>query len=460
MAKNMTEGKPIKLILQFAIPLLIGNILQQTYNLIDAALVGKILGEKALAAVGASSSVQFLVMGFCIGVCAGFGVPVAKSFGAGKLKEMRKDIFNAIILVCGLAVILTTACAVLCPWILHMLSVPGDIYADACDYLLIIFLGIPFSLLYNFLASILRSIGDSRTPFIFLAVSTVLNIVLDLGCILVLGWGCAGAAIATVAAQGISGICCLVYIIRKVKILHLEKEARKTDRKSFAKMLVMGFPMGIQYSITAIGSMVMQSANNGLGSVCVSGFTAGMRIKQFAMCPFDAVATGVSVFAGQNLGAKKMDRVRKGIKQGIAISVLYGIAIGLVLIFGGRMLTLMFVDKEAVAVLDASAKYLRCLGCFYWAIGFLNVARMTVQGLGYPGRAIFSGVTEMIARIVVSLVFVPMYGFTAICFADQTAWVSACLYIIPMCIICVRSAEKSVASDACYIRILEQVENG
>ena len=423
MAKNMTEGKPIKLILQFAIPLLIGNILQQTYNLIDAALVGKILGEKALAAVGASSSVQFLVMGFCIGVCAGFGVPVAKNFGAGKLKEMRKDIFNAIILVCGLAVILTTACAVLCPWILHMLSVPGDIYADACDYL---------------------SIGDSRTPFIFLAVSTVLNIVLDLVCILVLGWGCAGAAIATVAAQAISGICCLVYIIKKVKILHLEKEARKTDRKSFAKMLVMGFPMGIQYSITAIGSMVMQSANNGLGSVCVSGFTAGMRIKQFAMCPFDAVATGVSVFAGQNLGAKKMDRVRKGIKQGIAISVLYGIAIGLVLIFGGRTLTLMFVDKEAVAVLDASAKYLRCLGCFYWALGFLNVTRMTVQGLGYPGRAIFSGVTEMIARIVVSLVFVPMYGFTAICFADQTAWVSACLYIIPMCIICVRSAEKSV----------------
>ena len=446
MAKNMTEGKPIKLILQFAIPLLIGNILQQTYNLIDAALVGKILGEKALAAVGASSSVQFLVMGFCIGVCAGFGVPVAKSFGAGKLKEMRLDIFNAIILVCGLAVILTTACAVLCPWILHMLSVPGDIYADACDYLLIIFLGIPFSLLYNFLASILRSIGDSRTPFIFLAVSTVLNIVLDLVCILVLGWGCAGAAIATVAAQAISGICCLVYIIKKVKILHLEKEARRTDRKSFVKMLVMGFPMGIQYSITAIGSMVMQSANNGLGSVCVSGFTAGMRIKQFAMCPFDAVATGVSVFAGQNLGAKKMDRVRKGIKQGIAISVLYGIAIGLVLIFGGRTLTLMFVDKEAVAVLDASAKYLRCLGCFYWAIGFLNVARMTVQGLGYPGRAIFSGVTEMIARIVVSLVFVPMYGFSAICFADQTAWVSACLYIIPMCIICVKSAEKSVGN--------------
>ena len=440
----MTEGKTFQLILRFALPLLIGNLLQQTYNIIDAAIVGQVLGADALASVGASSSVQFLVLGFCMGTCCGFGVPIAQKFGAGDSKEMRNCIFHAMVLTGIFAVVITTICALLCPQILHLLSTPDRIFKGAYHYLLILFLGIPFTLLYNLLASILRAVGDSKTPFLLLAFSTVLNIFLDLFCIMILKWGCAGAAAATITAQAVSGILCFVYIRKKIPVLRLSKENIRLRPDGIKKMLLMGIPMGLQYSITAIGSMVMQSANNGLGSVYVSGFTAGMRIKQFLMCPFDAIATAVSVFCGQNLGAGKVDRIKQGIRDGVLTGATYGLCAGLVLIFAGRTLSMLFISANAGNVLDASAKYLRCMGFFFWSLGILNVCRMTVQGLGYSGRAVFSGLTEMVARIVVSLVFVPMYGFTAICFADQTAWVSACFYIVPTCVWCIRKITDTI----------------
>lgn len=444
MTKDMTEGSALRLILKFALPLLIGNLLQQTYNIIDAAIVGRFLGTDALAAVGASSSVQFLVLGFCMGTCNGFSVPVARDFGAGQYERMRRDIFHAILLAAGAAVLVTTVCALLCPKILQILATPEDIFDNAYSYLLIIFLGIPFTILYNLLSSILRAVGDSRTPFMFLAFSAGLNIFLDLVCIIVFGWGCAGAAIATITAQAISGICCLIFMVRKFPLLHLKKEECQIRAACIKEMLAMGLPMGMQFSITAVGSMVMQSANNGLGSIYVSGFTSGMRIKQFMMCPFDAIATAVSVFCSQNMGACKMDRIRKGLREGIAIGVAYGLFAGLVLIFAGRTLSMLFISSDMTVVLDASAKYLRCMGYFFWSLGILNVCRMCTQGLGFSGRAVFSGATEMIARIIVSLGFVGYYGYTAICFADQTAWISACLYIVPTCALCVRSIARKM----------------
>ena len=442
MSTSMVKGNPLKLMLHFALPLLIGNLLQQTYNIIDAAIVGQILGAKALASVGASSSVQFLVLGFCMGSCTGFGVPVAKYFGGNNLEKMRDYIFNGAVLVGIIAAVVTTICAVFCPQILHLLSVPEDIFDGAYAYLIIIFLGIPFTLMYNYLSGILRSVGDSRTPFMFLAFSACLNIFLDLFCIVVLKWGCAGAAIATILSQAISGSLCLVFIIRKMDLLWLKKSNRVVKGSAVKELLLMGIPTGLQFSITAIGSMVMQSANNGLGDVYITGFTAAMRIKQFAMCPFDAIATGVSTFCGQNLGAGKTDRIKKGILQGVFVGMAYGLVAGIVLIFFGRTLTLLFVKPSATAVLDASAKYLRCLGFFYWSLGILNTCRMTTQGLGYSGRAILSGAVEMAARCFVSLALVPIFHFDAICFADQSAWITATLYIVPTCLLVVRSIEK------------------
>lgn len=442
MTKSMTEGNPLKLTLQFALPLLLGNIFQQTYNVIDAAIVGKTLGSEALGSVGLSSSVQFLVFGFCIGSCVGYSIPVAQKFGAKDLKGMRSMIFHGAVITAFFAVILTLGCSLACGAILHILKAPADLYANAYFYLLVIFLGIPFTMLYNFLSGILRAVGDSKTPFYFLALSAVLNIFLDLFCICVLGWGCAGAAIATVTSQGISGLLCLGLIIRKFEILHLKKADCKWISANAIRALSMGVPMGLQYSITAIGSMIMQSANNGLGTIAVSGFAAGMKIKQFAMCPFDAIASAVSTFVGQNYGANKMDRVRKGIKQGMAVGVAYGIFIGIILIIFGRTMSLLLVDASSVEVLDASGHYLRCLGHFYWALGILNVARMSVQGLGFAGRAIFSGFAEMIARTAVSIVCVPIWGFEAICWTDQCAWVAAVFYIVPTLFYCLKIIEN------------------
>ncbi len=431
MFTSMAKGNPLKLMVHFALPLLFGNLLQQTYNIIDAAIVGQFLGADALASVGATSSVQFLVLGFCMGCCTGFAVPVARYFGAGDRDTMRNYIFDGAVITAIIAVVVTTACVILCNQILHVLSVPENIYDDTYIYILIIFIGIPFTLLYNFLSGILRSVGDSRTPFIFLAFSAILNIILDLFCIIVLKWGCAGAAIATIVSQGISGICCLFVIIKKMELLWLKKEDCCMKKETVRQLLLMGIPTGLQFSITAIGSMVMQSANNGLGSVYVSAFTASMRIKQFAMCPFDAIATAASVFCSQNLGAKQPERIKKGLIEAVAVGVAYGAFAGLILVCFGRTLTLIFVKKTAVDVLDASARYLRYLGFFYWLLGILNVTRMVTQGLGHSARSVFSGVMEMIARTIVSLGFVGTYGFTAICFADQAAWIAACLYIVP-----------------------------
>jgi Na+-driven multidrug efflux pump len=258
----------------------------------------------------------------------------------------------------------------------------------------------------------------------------------------------AGAAIATITAQGMSGFLCLFYMLRKYPILQMEPGECSVSVDLQKTLILMGFPMGLQYSITAIGSMMLQAANNQLGSIYVSAFTAASRLKMFSMCPFDALATAVSTFCSQNYGAKKVDRIKKGIWQGTAIGVAYGIVVGAVLIFFGRQMSMIFVSSSETVVLDASARILFYAGFFYWFLGILNVVRLCTQGLGYSGRAIFSGVVEMIARAVVSLLIVPHLGFDGICIADPTAWVTAVLYILPTCIYCVKKIEKEFQTAA------------
>ncbi len=448
MKGNMVQGNPLKLILSFSLPLLLGNLFQQTYNMVDAAIVGQTLGANSLAAVGSTSSVQFLVLGFCMGTCIGFGVPVAQRFGAEDYEGLRKYVFQGAVLSAIIAVVLAVSTVALCGWILDILQVPQEIYGQAYAYQVVIFAGIPCTILYNYLSSILRAIGDSKTPFLFLATSAVLNIFLDLFCIIVLKWGVMGAAIATIVAQGISGLLCLALIVKKFHILHPHKEDCHMEKAISKDLMIMGMPMGLQFSITAIGSMVMQSANNGLGTVYVSGFTAGMKIKQFMMCPFDAIATAVSTFASQNYGAGRMDRVKKGVKQGTAVGVGYGIFAGAILILFGRTLSMLFVSADSAAVLDASALYLRRMGMFWWSLGFLNVLRTAVQGLGYAPRAVFAGVVEMVCRCAVALFLVPVFKFDAITFCDQVAWIGACLYIIPVCIYTIKHLEQEMKANA------------
>lgn len=440
MAKSMTEGNPVKLILQFSFPLLLGNILQQAYNMIDAAIVGRVLGAEALGAVGASSTVQFLVLGFCIGTCAGLGIPMAKYFGAKQPDRLRSTVFHSYLLTGFFAVFLTLITCLMCENIMDIMKVTGNIRKDAYTYLFIIFAGIPFTLFYNLLASMLRAIGDSKTPFIFLAVSAVLNVILDFTFIVIIPLGCAGAAVATVMAQACSGIACFVIIQKKHPLLKFTKDMFKFNGYALRELLITGVPMGLQYSITAIGAMVMQSANNSLDDIYISAFAVSSKLNQLAMCPFDAIATGVSVFSSQNLGAGNVDRVKKGIVRGTAINTSYGIIIGLVLIFFGRFLALMFVKSTETTVIEEASRYMLHVGLFYWSLGILNTTRMSIQGIGYSAWAIFSGVLEMLARIFVSRTFIHEYGFRAICFADPTAWIVAALYCTIVCIICVKKA--------------------
>lgn len=444
MTNAMTKGNILRHILLFSIPLLLGNIFQQTYNMVDASIVGKTLGVSALASVGVSSSIQFMVLGFSIGTALGLAIPVATSFGANDFAKMRRYIFTGYVLTATIAVLLTALTTALCATILRIMDTPIDIYEAAYQYLIVIFLGLPCTLFYNYLSGIIRAIGDSKTPFYFLAFSAVLNIFLDFFCILVLHWGVAGAAIATVVSQGISTVLCFLLIHKKISILQLQKEDCIFDKGMFLHSLNMGVPMGLQYSITAIGSMFMQTANNGLGTVYVSAYAAGMKIKQFMMCPFDSFATATATFVSQNLGAGELERIKIGIKKGVLVAFVYSIFATLVMVLFGRSLSLLFVDKSAKDVLDASGQYLRYIGWFYWGLAILNVTRMSVQGLGYSRLAVFNGVIEMIARMVVSLVFVPLFGFNAICCADQAAWLSADLYIVPVLFYVLKRIEQNL----------------
>ena len=343
-SREMTSGRPFPLILNFAFPLLLGNLLQQTYSLMDAAIVGKFLGINALASVGASTSVVFLILGFCNGCCGGFGIPVAQKFGARDYGMMRRFVAVSLQLAAVMSVVIAIVTSMFCSDILQMMQTPENILEDAYFYLLITFIGVPCTFFYNLLSSIIRALGDSKTPFWFLLFSTILNILLDLFCILVLDWGVAGAALATVFSQGVSAVLCYLYMMRHFEILK-GTSAEHKFRGALAKtLLYIGVPMGLQFSITAIGSIMLQSANNALGTACVAAFTAAMRIKMFCMCPLESLGIAMATYSGQNYGAGKPKRIWQGIKASVLMMTIYSAFMFGVLMLGARTFALLFVD--------------------------------------------------------------------------------------------------------------------
>ncbi|MDD6347469.1 MAG: MATE family efflux transporter [Lachnospiraceae bacterium] len=440
--KAMTEGSILRHLLLFSLPLLGGNLFQQAYNLIDAAIVGRTLGADALAAVGASSSVQFLVLGFCMGICIGMAIPIATAFGARRYHEMRQYLYIGAVLAAVIALLLAVITVVLCPQILHMMKTPEEIFTDADRYLRTIFAGIPVTVFYNYLAGILRAVGDSVTPFFFLALCSFVNVALDLVFIKVLGMGCFGAALATVAAQAISCGLCFLVILRRFEILHFRAEDRVWNRRMMIRMLNMGIPMGIQFSITAIGSMVMQTCNNALGTVYVAGFAAAMKIKQLFISPYDSLATASATFVSQNFGARHRDRIHKGYRTALGMGFVYCVVSASVLIFFGRQLSMLFLKDGAPAILDAAEKFLKYNGYFWFILGILIITRQTVQGLGWSKRAIVGGCLEMAARSVVCLGLTGSLGFTAICFADASAWFSSGVYCVILLGFCFRHVDR------------------
>ena len=440
MTKNLTTGSPMRLILCFTLPTLFGLLFQQMYNMVDTMIVGRLLGAKALAAVGATGSISFLVIGFCAGVCGGFAIPVAQQMGAGNHSQMRRYVANAAYLTGVLAVMMTVLTTLLCGRILTAMDTPADIYEDSYRYIFIIFMGIPAGLLYNLLSGVIRSLGDSKTPVYFLALSSVLNIVLDLVLILYGGLGVAGAAIATVVSQAVSGLSCLIFIWLRFPILRLSREERRPCAALDWSLLSMGVPMGLQYSITAIGSIVLQSAVNGLGSLYVAGVSAGAKLYQPLACPFDAMGTAMATYCGQNVGAQRLDRLSKGIRDCAVLGLIYSVAAMLAMQAFAPVCAMWFIDpgeEEQALLLALVCRYIRIATVFFFPLSLVNIVRFSIQGMGFGPLAIIAGVLEMIARSVMGSYFVPALGFGAVCFASPAAWICADLFLIPACVLCI-----------------------
>ena len=446
--KDLTVGSPMKLILSFAIPMLFGFLFQQFYNMVDTIIVGKCLGVSALAAVGSTGSINFMIIGFCTGACSGFAIPVAQKFGAGDYVGMRKFVANAGWLSAVFAAVMTTIVGFLCMDILQWMNTPEDIIQGAYDYIFIIFLGIPVTYLYNILAGIIRSLGDSKTPVYFLLLSSLMNIALDFFTILVLGMGVSGPALATVISQGISAVLCLIYMIRHYPILHMKQDEWKPDGRMLRTLCGMGIPMGLQYSITAIGSVVLQTAVNSLGSMAVAAVSTGSKVSMFFCCPFDALGGTMATYAGQNVGAKKLNRIRDGLKTASMIGIAYSLIAFVILFFGGKYIALLFMDADQTEIIGRVAMFLIGNSMFYIPLTFVNVVRFTIQGMGFSTFAILAGVCEMAARSLVGFCLVPVFGFLPACFASPLAWIFADTFLLPAFFHCMKKLRKLFGETA------------
>ncbi len=447
--RDLTNGSPMKLILGFMLPLLFGMLFQQFYNMVDTIVVGQYLGVNALAGVGSTGSINFLVLGFVIGVCSGFAIPVAQCFGSKDFDELKKYVGNTLWLAVSFAAVLTTATCLLCGNILRWMNTPDNVFSEAYDYIFVIFLGIPVTFLYNILSGFIRSLGDSKTPVIFLVISSILNIALDVFMIVVLKMGVAGAGWATVISQLVSGLMCLVFIVKKFELLHLKKEDLPPDLYYIRRLCGVGLPMGLQYSITAIGTILLQAAVNGLGSVYMASVTAGNKVGQFMCCPFDAMGSTMATYGGQNVGAGKPDRIRKGLFCCSALGAGYALlALGVAVLFGGN-LAMLFVSSsdlesgvDPAQIRSLARQFLVVNAAFYVPLAFVNIVRFMIQGMGFSQIAVYAGVSELVARGVVALCLVPHFGYDAVCFANPVAWVLADMFLIPAFFVCFNNIQK------------------
>ena len=429
--KDLTSGSPMKLILGFSIPLLFGFLFQQFYSLVDTIIVGQFLGIDALAAVGSTGSINFMIIGFCMGVCNGFAIPIAHRFGARDIPGVHKVMANCLWLCLIFSLVMTLVVCVLCRNIMIWMNTPANILEDANRYIFLIFLGIPATYLYNMLSGIIRSLGDSKTPVFFLVLSSLINIALDLFFIVVLHLGVSGAAAATVIAQAVSGITCLLYMKKHYPILHMSQDEWRWDGNMAKLLCNVGIPMGLQYSITAIGSVILQTAVNGLGSMAVAAITAGGRVGMFFCCPYDALGSTMATYGGQNVGAKKLDRLHSGLKSSILLGIFYSIIAFVILFLWGKPLGSLFMDSANDVVLSQVHEFLVINAAFYIPLALVNVIRFLIQGMGFSKFAIFAGVFEMFARSLVGFLLVPAFGYTAACYAGPVAWVFADLFLIP-----------------------------
>ncbi len=427
----MTTGSPVKLILTFSIPLLIGNIFQQFYSMVDTIIVGRYLGVDALAAVGSTGAMAFLVNGFVIGLTSGFAVLVSQRFGANDDEGVKKSFASSLVLSSVMTIVVTAISMASAKPLLELMNTPDNIMTDSLSYIIIIYAGNIAIIFYNMLASILRALGDSKTPLYFLIIASILNVILDIVFIVNFNMGVAGAAYATIISQSISAILCAIYIVKKFPILKLNKNHWKIRKTYVQKQLRIGVPMALQFSITAAGAMVLQGALNNFGSKIIASYTAASKVQQLVMQPAVTFGVAMATYSGQNLGAGRIDRIKEGVKKCSIISILVSIISTIIVVLFGGTFTKLFMSGNDLDVIYYARHYLNTVSIFYIPLGLIFIYRNTLQGVGESFVPMMAGFAEMIARTVVAFTLPLVLDFTGIALADPAAWLAA---IIPLMI--------------------------
>ena len=435
MTRDLTQGSPMKLLIGFSLPLLGGFLFQQLYSFVDTAIVGRFLGYDALAAVGSTGSLNFLINGFCMGICSGFAIPIAQAKGAQDDTELRRFIMHSVYLCATISLLMALVTGFGSPLMLKMMNTQPELLDMAVSYIQPVFFAIPAMVLYNMCSGVMRSLGDSRTPMLAIVIAALMNIMLDLLFILVFKMGVAGAAWATIISQLTSGLWCLWVLIRKFPVLKMNAADRRIRKPFIRRLLSMGLPFGLQYSITAIGSVTVTVAVNSLGTTAIAAVTAAGKLSMLFCIVFDALASAMATFAGQNVGARKLDRIGQGLKSASIVGCIYCIAAFVFILFFGKNLVSLFVDAEDPAiiaeVLDKAHQFLVVNSVMYIPLLFVNIVRFTIQGVGFTTVAMTAGVMELIGRAGVAILLVPIFGFNAAVWANPAAWILADVFLFP-----------------------------
>lgn len=427
MAKELTHGSPARLIFFFSLPLLCGNAFQQIYSMVDTIIVGRTLGVGALAGVGATGSILFLILGFVIGMATGFSIICAQRFGARDRLGLRRSFLASLILCALIAVVMTAGGVAAARPILVLMNTPADILGDAVSYLEITMWGVGVTLLFNILSSTITALGDSRSPLFFLIIACTLNIFLDLLFILSFGMGVGGAALATVLSQGISALLCAGFIVFKVPWLHFTSgDFRHLGRALNWRLLRTGLPMGFQTSVIAIG-VIIQAALNTLGTEAVAAFTSALRINSMGVMPLMSFGLAMATYTGQNLGAGRPDRILLGVRHGCYLALAYSCVAAAIAFLAGEPLMRVFVGQGQENVVGMGSLYLRVQGTMYWVLGLLFIFRNTLQGLGNSLVPTIAGIGELVMRFIAAFFVIPAIGIMGVCISSPMAWAGSCL---------------------------------
>ncbi|WP_309127067.1 MATE family efflux transporter [Microbacterium sp.] len=431
MATTLITGRPWRVILAFSVPLLIGNVVQQLYQFVDAVVVGRQLGVNSLAAVGATGSLIFLVIGFAWGLASGFAIPTAQAFGAGDARAVGRSVATGTLLTAATSLVLTVIGPLIAAPFLTLLQTPPELMAEATAFTQVTFIGGSTIMFFNYLAAIIRAIGDSTTPLVFLTISCGLNVGLVIVMVGPLGWGVAGAAWATVVAQAVSVLLCLLYVWRRLPVLHVRREDWRVSRADVAEHLRLGLPMGFQASIIAIGALIVQVALNTLGAQAVAAYTAASRVDSLASAFLASLGLAASMYAAQNLGARRPDRIRRGTKQAIWMAVIGSLALGVIMVTCGVPAVRLFVGDGADEVVELAHLMLIINGVTYVLLGVLFVLRGVLQGLGRVLVPTVTGVIELVMRVGAAVVLGAFMGFGGVALSNPLAWLGAVALLIP-----------------------------